>query len=224
MEGALHESGHEAAAVRRITMQVVRRVDFVRRGRCGPTDQIVIDGVTVQQRLHLGQPVRPMACADHPNMGVVDSARLILIVKKENAGKGEIALTPGEFTESPAPSLQPIRQMQLGDDLVRLAHRRQGAREEFAGGDRTCSGGTGEGNLSIARYRDARQFGRRIRMRETAADSAAIAHLIVRDVSNRFSQQGMRLCEPPITLDVAPSHESAEPNAVVVDGDVIQPL
>ena len=53
-------------------MQIVRRIDSSAAVEAARADQIVIDDATVQQFLHFSQPMRPMACADHPDMGVVD--------------------------------------------------------------------------------------------------------------------------------------------------------
>ena len=90
-------------------MQIVWRIDFLGRGRCGPADQFLIQSATVQQRLDLTQPVWPIACADHPDMGVADRAAVVLVVEQENAGEREIALAPREFAEGPAPICGPAR-------------------------------------------------------------------------------------------------------------------
>ena len=45
------------------------------RRRRRSADQSVVQRVTVQQRLDLAQPLRPMACADHADMGVADCRR-----------------------------------------------------------------------------------------------------------------------------------------------------
>src|SRR5207248_9206183 len=101
-------------------MQIVRRIDFVRRGRGGPADQIVIDDATVHQRFYLGQPMRPITGADHPDMGIADVAVLTFVIKKGNAGESEVTLAAREFSETPTPIPRPRRQVQLRDDLVGL--------------------------------------------------------------------------------------------------------
>ena len=60
-------------------------------------------------------------------------------------------------------------------------------------------------------------------MGETAADRAAIADLVMRDVADRLPQQRMRRRQPPIVLDVAPAHQGAEAHAVVADVDIAEP-
>ena len=73
-QAALDESGDETAAIGGVGMQIVRRIDCLRRRRRRLADQSVVDSVAVQQRLHLGQPLRPMARADNADMGVADPA------------------------------------------------------------------------------------------------------------------------------------------------------
>ena len=51
-------------------------------------------------------------------------------------------------------------------------------------------------------------------MREAAADRAAIADLIVRDMRDRGLEQRMRGREPRVVQDVAPAHHRAEHDAV----------
>jgi len=84
-------------------MQIVRRIDSLRRSCRRLTDQFVIDGVAVQQCLHLGQPLRPMAGTDDTDMGVVNPAAVILVIKEGYAGERKIALPLSEFPEGPAP-------------------------------------------------------------------------------------------------------------------------
>src|ERR1700676_3467720 len=118
--------------------------------------------MAVQQCLYLRQTVRPIACADDADMCIAYSSMLILIIKESDTGKREIALPLSEFPEGAAPILGPERQVQLRDDLVRLAQRRQRAGEEFAGPYCPSSGGADEGDLSLARHGDSRQFRGRI--------------------------------------------------------------
>ena len=138
-QAALDERRHEAATVGGIGVQIVRRVDlFCGRGRRLP-DQTIVDGVAVQQRLHPGQPFRARAGADHSDTRIARRPLPVLVVKQEDAGEGEIALTPAIFSEGPAPAAWPFRQVQLGDDLVRLAERRQRPGKKIAGAYRARS-------------------------------------------------------------------------------------
>ena len=59
-------------------------------------------------------------------------------------------------------------------------------------------------------------------MRNAAADGAAIADLIMRDVFDGRDQQRMRLAQPRVVEDVAPAHHGAERDAVVRDLDLPQ--
>ena len=60
-------------------------------------------------------------------------------------------------------------------------------------------------------------------MGKAAADGAAVADLIVRDVGHCLAQQRVRSGQPPIVLDVAPANPGAKPNAALADGDVAEP-
>jgi len=131
-------------------MKILRWVDRLRRGGGRLADQVFVDGAAVQQYLHFSQPLRPIACSDQTDMRIVHPAVPILVIKKGDAGDREITLPLGEFLKGPAPMLRPERQVQFGNNLVRLAHCRQWPREEFAGtyGPSSCS--TDEGDLGIA--------------------------------------------------------------------------
>ena len=63
----------------------------------------------------------------------------------------------------------------------------------------------------------------RVGMGKAAADGAAVADLIVRDVGHCLAQQRVRSGQPPIVLDVAPANPGAKPNAALADGDVAEP-
>ena len=54
-----------------------------------------------------------------------------------------------------------------------------------------------------------------IGVRDAAADRAAIADLIMRDVLDRRHQQRMRRAQPRVIEDFAPAHHGAERDAVV---------
>src|SRR5437762_1746893 len=88
------------------------------------------------------------AGADHSDVRIAQRPLPVLVVKQEDAGEGEIALTPGIFLEGPAPAARPFRQVQLGDDLVRLAERRQRPGQKIGGAYRARSGRAEEGDFS----------------------------------------------------------------------------
>src|SRR5438094_222858 len=150
-------------------------------------------------------------------MCVPDPAVLILVVKQGDARQREVALPLSEFQEGPVPVLGPERQVELGNDLVPLPHRGQRAGEKLPGADRARSGSTDQSDLGLAGHRDARQFRSGIGMSKAAADCAAVADLIMRDMGDRLTQQRMRDLQPAIVLDVAPTYSGAEADAAVAN-------
>ena len=80
----------------------------------------------------------------------------------------------------------------------------------------------GDGDLGVAGDADAGHLGGGIGMRDAAADGAAVADLVVRDMLDRGLEQRMRGGEPRVVLDVAPAHHGAEPHAVGGDLDLAQ--
>jgi len=74
--------------------------------------------------------------------------------------------------------------MHLGDDLVGLQRRRQRAQEKIGGFDGARAGLADNGNLGVAGLGDARHLGGWIGMRQAAANRAAVADLIMRDVAD----------------------------------------
>ena len=59
-------------------------------------------------------------------------------------------------------------------------------------------------------------------MRHAAADGAAVADLVMRDMRDRRLQQRMRGRKPRVVQDVAPAHHGAEADAVGADPDLSQ--
>ncbi len=59
-------------------------------------------------------------------------------------------------------------------------------------------------------------------MRDAAADRAAIADLIMRDVRDRGLEQRMRGLESGVVLDLAPAHHGAERDAALRNPDAAQ--
>ena len=114
------------------------------------------------------------------------------VVIERDAGHGEIAAAAGELLEAVAPRGGPRRQMHLGDDLVGLERGGERALEEIGGLDGARAGLADHRDFRIAGLRNAGHLGRRIGVREAAADGAAVADLVMRDVRDRFLQQRMR--------------------------------
>src|SRR4029077_17399674 len=108
--------------------------------------------------------MRARAGADYSDMGIAQRALPVLVIKQEDAGESEIAVTPGIFSERPAPAARPFRQTQLGDSLVRPAERRERPGEKIARAYRARSGRAAEGDFALASHRDAGQLGGRVGM------------------------------------------------------------
>src|SRR6478672_6751880 len=143
-------------------MQILRRVDCPRRGFRRLADQGFVYETAVQQRLYLNQPLRPIASANNPDMGVSHPAFLILIVKQSDACKAEITPTLSEFPEGPTSTTGPERQMQLGNNLIVLPDRRQRPGEEVSGAYHSGSGDPDKCDFPLAGHGDARQFRGRV--------------------------------------------------------------
>src|SRR6202040_1429913 len=110
----------------------------------------------------------------------------------------------------PAPAAWPFRQVQLSDDLVRLAERRQRPSEKIAGADRARSIRAEESDFPLAGHRDAGQFRGRVGMGKATPDRATVADLVVCDVRDSRVQQRMRRHQPLIVLNVAPAYKRAD--------------
>ena len=79
-----------------------------------------------------------------------------------------------------------------------------------------------DGDRCLAGDDDARHLGRRIGMGKAAAGGAAIADLIMRDVSDGRHQKRMRLVQPRVLEDVGPAHHGAERHPALPDLDLPQ--
>jgi hypothetical protein len=109
-----------------------------------------------------------------------------------------------EFLKSPAPIPGPERQVQLGNDLACLAHRRQRAREEFAGTYGPSSRSTDEGDLGIAGYgrphaacTGGSEMGGYRRFRAMASASTPVAPTAGRPVATTTPNGRVGCCEGP---------------------------
>jgi hypothetical protein len=158
-----------------------------------------------------------------PTMRIAHPAVPIPVIKKGDAGEREITLPLGEFLKGPAPIRRPERQVQLGKDFVRSAHVDNGPVKNSPARMVRAPCNPDEGNLGIAGHGNPGQFGGRVGMGKAAADGAAVADLIMRDVGDCLAQQRVRGGQPSIVLDVAPANPGAKPNAAVADGNVAEP-
>ena len=151
-------------------------------------------------------------------------AACVQIVERRDAGKREVAAPPRELVEAPAPLRRPGGQAHLDDDLVVGQRRGKCAGEEAAGGNDALAFRAENADLGVAGHRDAGHLGRRIGMREAAADGAAVADLVVRDMLDRGAEQRVRALQPLVVLDVAPARTRTQAHAVFRDGDLLQLL
>ena len=178
--------------------------------------------LSVENVFHRGQPQRPIADADDADMGIARLATLVLIIEHRCRGHREVAAAAGEFLEPPAPAGGPGRKADLHDDLVCCQCRRQSSLEEIGCLNHMRAGFSNDGNLGIAGHGDPGHFGGRIGMGNAAANRAAVADLIMRDVGDRGLEQRMRGLEPFVVLDVAPAHHGAERDARIRNPDSAQ--
>ena len=117
-------------------MDVVGRLDALRRRLLGARDRRLVDHVAVEHGLDSGSRSGRSATPITPTWALRRLAGRIGVVEHRGAGQGEIAAPPREFLKAEAPPLGPRRQAHLDDDLVRLERRRQRAEEEIGGADR----------------------------------------------------------------------------------------
>src|SRR5580704_5618787 len=215
----LNHNADERLTIAAAGMDIVRWIDGGGRRRFGPGDHRLVDDITVDNALDGGEPQRPVGDADGADMGI-GGLSVVHIVKHRGTRQREIAAAAGEFRKAETAAHRPGRQANFGDDFVGLQSRHQGPANEIRGRDDTGAGFAERGNPGIAGHGDARQFGRGIGMRHAAADGAAIADLIMRDMLDRRYQEWMRLAQPRVVKNVAPAHHGAEPNAVIGDFDL----
>jgi hypothetical protein len=219
----LDQSSDKRAAVLRVGVQVARRIDL-RAGRlCRRGDRGLVDHPAVQHGLARRQPVRPAACTDNRDMRIAGMPIRIFVIEQRRAGEGEIAMPAGKFAKRPAALGRPRRQPQFGDQFALAQPGRKRSGEEPGRRNNPLTRLAGNHNLAVASHRDPGQFGRRIGMGEAAADRAAVANLVMRDMRDRLPQQRVRRGEPRVGLDVAPRHPGAEPDTLRTDGDAPQP-
>ena len=140
------------------------------------------------------------------------------VVEQRNAGQGKIAAPAGKFLERPATTGSPRRQPHFDDQLVRLERRRERAGKEISSLDdaRPCLPVTtilasqvmAMPGISAAGSAWAR----------AAADGAAVADLVVRDMANCFYEERMRAMQFLVAFDIAPARERAhEFNSAGID-------
>ena len=128
----------------------------------------------------------------------------------------------GEFLEAPAPLRRPRRQ--LSSVMISSAASAvvSGPRKKSAAAISRSPAAPTTVIVAVAGDRYPGHLGRRIGMGEAAADRAAIADLVMRDMCDRRPQQRMRVAQPPIVLDFAPAHLCAEPNPIFGDDDAVE--
>ena len=181
----------------------------------------VVDLVAIEDLLDGGKPQRPVGDTDSADMGVARFAALF-VVEQHRRGHREVAAAAGEFLKAETALGRPCRQADFGDDFVRLERGHQRTLKEIRRVDHARAGFADDGDLRLAGHDDARHFGGGIGMRDAAADGAAIANLIMRDMLDGRDQERMRLAQSRVVEDVAPAHHGAERDAVIRDLDLPQ--
>ena len=162
-----------------------------------------------------GKPPRPVADADHADMGVAPPCRPH--PDRRTPPTPAIAKSPRRRANSWKPkrrACRPGRQPHFGDDLVGLERGGQRAEEEIRRLD-DARAGLADHRISASQVTAMPGISAAgSACAHAAADRAAVADLVVRDMRDRGLEQRMRGREPLVVLDVAPAHQRAEPHAV----------
>ncbi len=101
LERAFDHGPDERPTVGGAGMNVVLGIHRGGRGRIGLRDRRLVDGFPIENIFNRGQPQRPIADADDPDMGIARLAARVLVVEHRGCGHREIAAAAGEFLESP---------------------------------------------------------------------------------------------------------------------------
>ena len=113
--------------------------------------------------------------------------------RASDADDGEIAAPARDFHEAAAGSRRRDRQFHFHQHLVGLERGGQRADEKIRRGDPSLAVRRLRAQPAGQRQHDGRHFGRRIGMREIAADGAAIADLRMRDMRQRLVRRAAGL-------------------------------
>ena len=195
-------------------MNIVGRVDG--SGRCGFRfgDRRLVDSVAVERLFHGGKTQRPIGNADRADMDIANSF-------PPSSSKNNATPASAKSPRRRANSRKPKRRCR-GHAGKRISVMISSGFSAVVNGPRKKSLASmtrspalpTNGDLGLAGDGDARQFGGRIGMRQTAADRAAIADLIMRDMLDGLHQERMGDRKLRMFENVAPAHHGAERNGV----------
>ena len=163
-----------------------------------------------------------MCRTNDADMSILDDTVRPFVVVKRDAGKGEVAAPLREFLEGPAPRGGPRRKMDRRDELVVGQTGCERTQEEILCADLPRACPSHDLDPRVAGGRNARHFGGRIGMREAAADRAAIADLIVGDVTDGSRDQRTGAAQTGMVFQFAPPHHRADRYAGFADRDVVK--
>ena len=147
----------------------------------------------------------------------IGSLPAVFIIEHRRAGQGEVAAAAGEFAKAEAPLRGHAAKRMSVMISSAVSAVVKGPRKKSLACDDPLAGFADSGDPGVAGDGDGRQLGSRIGMRQAAADRAAIANLVMRDVLDGLHQERMRRSQLRIVKDVAPAHHGAKRNAIAVD-------
>ena len=104
----------------------------------------------------------------------------------------------------------------MRDQLVRCQRGGERPEEERRRRNQPAAGRTDKREFGIAGDRDAGHLGGRVGMRQAAANGAALADLVMRNMRDGSGKERMRGRETCVRLDVAPADPCAKVNAGIV--------
>src|SRR6266851_1993390 len=118
-----------------------------------------------------------------------------------HASQGEVAVATGELHPRLTGVRLQRRKVRLDEDLVGLEQGGQIADEEVLGGDRAPDAWPDDAECGVEAHGYGGELGRRIGVRQAAADGAARADRGVADVADRLDEQRLELGQTVATLD-----------------------
>ena len=203
-------------------MNVVGRIDRGAGRGAGGRDRRRVDRRAVEHGFHGGKAQRPVGGTDDADMRIGRLAAAVEIIKHRRRREREIAMPAGEFDKAEPPRRRPRRQADRGDDFVGLERRHQRPEKKLGRRDLPRAVLAGDGDLGVAGDGDTRHLRGGIGVRDAAADGAAVADLIMRDMADGGDKERMRAGQARIVENVPPAHHGAELDAVIRNPDVPQ--
>jgi hypothetical protein len=176
-------------------LTIFRRICFVaggrQRGRRGGSafDQIGIGAAARQQQFGIGRPQRNSGNSTDGDARLRNSVAVVHRYDCSRRNDGEMGGSDSEFFEGGAGAFRPRRKIDTDENFVRLECRGQIIGWKFGKRNLAPSRLAGDGQDRIERTSRDREFSRRIEMTQAAADSAAIAGLLMADMEQGVDQE-----------------------------------